>query len=346
MNQKTFQSMSHPLEETADSSTQGETYIASIVIPTKGRRESMLRTLDAVLFCLPSDIDLEIIVIEETGTPQPIREERVKYCPIPERGLGFGYVRNLGLRKAKGSIVIFIDDDVMPSQNWFDNLFEPFSEDSVVGVQGGVTVPATSNAIGWAESILGFPGGGIARVLQAKGENRTTKEISTLNCAYRKWVIEEVGGFDENLILGSEDFLLAKQACLYGRCLFVPDALVYHEARGSLKKIWHWFVRRGRAQMRLVKLRKLKETNLVSILKESISFKSLLVVLAGALFPRFLILIIFIALVAYFVLQLKRYLWPWKLSNAPVKTIFLLPFVKLVMDSGMDWGRVRGLLFD
>jgi GT2 family glycosyltransferase len=338
--------MSQPLEEMADSSTQSEICIASIVIPTKDRHESMLRTLDAVRCCLPSDLNLEIIVIEETDTPQPIREEQVKYCPIPERGLGFGYVRNLGLRKAKGSIIIFVDDDVIPSQNWFENLFEPLSDGSVVGVQGGVTVPETSNAIGWAESILGFPGGGIARVLQAKGENRTTKEISTLNCAYRKWALEKVGGFDENLTLGSEDYLLAKQACLHGRCLFVPNALVYHEARGSLKKVWHWFVRRGRAEMRLVKLRKLEEINLGFILRKSITWKFLLVVLAGAFFPGFFIPLLFIVFVVYFILQLARYFWPWKLSKAPVATIFLLPLVKLVMDSAMDWGRVRGLLLE
>jgi len=338
--------MPHPPEEMADLSTQSETYRGSIVIPTKGRHESMLRTLDAVRCCLPSDMNLEIIVIEETDTPQPIREERVKYCPIPERGLGFGYVRNLGLRKAKGSIIIFVDDDVIPTQNWFENLFEPFAEESVVGVQGGVTVPESSNAIGWAESILGFPGGGISRVLQAKGENQTTREISTLNCAYRKWVIEKVGGFDENLTSGSEDYLLAKEACLYGQCLFAPDALVYHEARGTLKKIWHWFVRRGRAEMRLAKLRELEEINLGSILKRSITCKFLLVVLAGAFFHGFFIPLLIIAFAAYFVLQLARYFWPWKLSKAPVATIFLLPLVKLVMDSAMDWGRVRGLLLE
>jgi len=71
-----------------------------------------------------------------------------------------------------------------------------------------------------------------------------------------------------------------------------------------------------------------------------------LVLLAGALFPGFFILIIFIALVLYFVVQLARYFGSWKLCNAPVMTIFLLPLVKLVMDLAMDWGRMKGFLFD
>jgi hypothetical protein len=93
-------------------------------------------------------------------------------------------------------------------------------------------------------------------------------------------------------------------------------------------------------------LRKLEEINLGSILKRSITCKLLLLILAGAFFPRFFIPLLIVAFVAYVILQLIRYLRPWKLSKAPGMTIFLLPLVKLVMDAAMDWGRVRGLLFD
>jgi GT2 family glycosyltransferase len=315
----------------------------SILICSRDRRKT-LEDLCLNLLKMATRFSFEIIVVEETDSPAPI--QGVLYVPHPVASRGIPYARNLALAHANGEIIIFLDDDCVIHDRWLDELLVPFQDGSVVGVQGGATVPETSTAIGWAESILGFPGGGIARVLQAKGESQTTKEISTLNCAYRKWVIEKVGGFDENLTFGSEDFLLAKEVCLHGRCLFVPNALIFHEARGTLKKIWQWFVRRGRAEMRLVKLRKLEEINLGSLLKGSISFKTFLVLLAGALFPGFFILIIFIALVLYFVVQLARYFGSWKLCNAPVMTIFLLPLVKLVMDSAMDWGRVRGLLLE
>ena len=317
--------------------------LISILVCSKGRRKS-LEVLVSTLKQIKSSHFFEIVVVEETDSPQAL--EGTIYVPHPIKNRGIPYARNLAMKYARGEIVVFVDDDCSISDGWLDSLLEPFLEDPVVGVQGGVTIPNTSNAIGWTESILGFPGGGISRVMRAKGKNQITKEISTLNCAYRKWVIEKVGGFDENLTLGSEDFLLAKQACLHGRCLFVPNALVFHEARGTLKKIWQWFVRRGRAEMRLVKLRKLEEINLGSLLKGSISFKTFLVLLAGALFPGFFILIIFIALVLYFVVQLARYFGSWKLCNAPVMTIFLLPLVKLVMDLAMDWGRMKGFLFD
>jgi GT2 family glycosyltransferase len=318
----------------------------SVIVCSKDRHDSLLRILHSLDRYSREEKLLEFIIVEETDNPQQPPGEKIRYFQIPERGLGFAFARNFGLQKANGSIVVFIDDDIFPALSWLDELLAPFQDDSVVGVQGGVTVPESSNGIGWAESILGFPGGGISKVLQAKGKNQLTKEISTLNCAYRKWVIEKVGGFDENLTLGSEDYLLAKLACLYGQCLFAPNALVHHEARGTLKKIWHWFVRRGRAEMRLVKLRKIEETNLGSIPRSSITCKFLLLVLAGVLFPGFFTPLLVMAFVVYSILQLARFFRPWKLSNAPVSTIFLVPLVKLVMDSAMDWGRIRGLLLD
>ncbi len=225
----------------------------SILICSRDRRTDLERLITALKAIRASNA-IEIVVVEETNTPSPI--EGVNYIPHPVADRGFPFARNMAIQHASGDILVFLDDDCMIQGDWLTHLLDVFENPDVVGAQGGVTVPKTSNAIGWAESILGFPGGGIARIVQAKGESQTTKEISTLNCAYRKWVIEKVGGFDENMTLGSEDFLLAKQACLHGRCLFVPDALVYHKARGSLEKIWQWFVRRGRAEIRLVKLRK------------------------------------------------------------------------------------------
>jgi GT2 family glycosyltransferase len=315
----------------------------SILICSKGRRDSLV-VLIGTLRQMKSSHSSEIIVVEETDSPKEL--EGVTYVPHPVKNRGIPYARNLALKYAHGEIVVFIDDDCAVSDGWLDSLLDPFRDDSVIGVQGGVMIPENSNPIAWSESILGFPGGGITRVEQAKGKNQITREISTLNCAYRQWVFEKVGGFEESLILGSEDFLLARKACVYGQCLFVPAAFVCHEARGSLKKVWNWFVRRGRAEIRLLKLRGIDELSFASLLTRSLICKFLLVFLAGALFPGIFAPLLMLALVIYVTLQLFRFFTPWRLSKAPVATIFVLSLVKLVMDSAMDWGRVRGLLLD
>ena len=155
-----------------------EACAASVVIPTKGRHESMLRTLDGVLCCLPVDANYEVIVIEETDAPQRIQKERVKYCPIPERGFGFGYVRNLSLEKAKGSIVIFVDDDICPSEDWFNNLLQPF-QDETIGAVGGAVLPDLNglNNIAKCISLLGFPAGGLSRYLATADNSLSCSQL-------------------------------------------------------------------------------------------------------------------------------------------------------------------------
>ena len=283
----------------------------------------------------------EIIAVEETDNPAPI--QGVVYVSHPVTNRGIPYARNLALKYAVGQVVVFIDDDCSVGEGWLDCLIEPFRDNGIVGVQGGVTVPAGSNAIGWAESILGFPGGGISRVFKAKGQNYATEEISTLNCVYRKWVIEKIGGFDENLIYGSEDYLLAKQACRYGRCIFVPNALVYHKARGNIMKIWSWFVRRGRAEIDLTRMGGWKRSDVFWLVKSSVLLKLLLLGIFCPIWPNAALVLFLGSWLLYPGLQYYRSFRVWKWAKLPRSVLFIIPMIKLTMDMATDCGRLYSL---
>lgn len=227
---------------------QNAEYEVSIVIPTKGRHVSMLKAVNSLLLHVPEDVNFEIIIIEETDRPQTITKGRVKYVSIPERGLGFGYVRNLALKKAKGSIIIFIDDDVIISEKWFEKLIEPF-QDEKTGAVGGAILPDMSdiNVVGKCISFLGFPAGGLKRYLETNGQSCETELISTGNCAFRSDLAKEVGGFDKLLRWGGEDQEFFSRMSSRSKTIFVPQAIVFHKQRDSLKEVFSWFVRRGKA---------------------------------------------------------------------------------------------------
>ena len=270
----------------------------------------------------------------------------MKYISHGVKNFGVAYARNLALAHSNGELIVFIDDDCSIHGNWLDNLIAPFADNSVAGVQGGVTVAASTDAIGWAESILGFPGGGFKRVLKARGENQRSREISTLNCAYRRRVFDVIGGFDEKLRYGGEDYLFAKQACRLGDCLFVPAAMVSHETRSNFLKIWFWFVRRGRAEIQVMRTDKLKNAYFWSVLKRSLAVKFLFFLIPGIIFPNLIFIFIAIGLTGYISLQYVRNFMPWKRSHASPVVILIIPIVKLVMDIAMDAGRVKMVLFD
>ena len=316
----------------------------SILVCSKDRRSS-LETLVASIKGSQSAVAPQIVVVEETDHPKPIEGTTYIAHPMAHRGIPFA--RNLALANATGQIVVFVDDDCVSSNDWLERLIGPIREDrTVVGAQGGVTVPEHSNAIGWAESLLGFPGGGITRVLQAMGNTQRTREVSTLNCAYRHSVIEKIGGFEPALRLGGEDFLLAKRACSYGACVFVPDALVFHEPRGTLGSIWKWFVRRGRAEVDVLRTGQQNDITVWSMMLSAFLVKLLLLITAGAVLPNGIVLVAVVLCILYPGVQYYRYYRWWQKSPAPLSALIVLPVVKYVMDVAMDVGRIRGFVFD
>lgn len=314
----------------------------SIVICSKDRRDSLKRLLEQ-LRALVFVQSFEIIVVEETASPTPING--LTYLSHPPVGRGIPYARNLGLTQARGKIIVFIDDDCLICDGWLERLLSPFEDAAVVGVQGGVIVEDATNSIGWAESILGFPGGGIRRILMAEGQQQATREISTLNCAYRKQVLDEIGGFDERLKFGGEDYVLAKQACRFGKCNFVPDAVVTHAARGTLRSVFRWFVRRGRADIDVIRVSRQTDRTFFSLIKDAITVKALVIAAICVCIPRFALTIITLSILGYGLLQYNRYYRPWEMSGALAAAFVVLPIVKLVMDLGMDWGRFRRMIF-
>lgn len=313
----------------------------SILICSRDRRSELRKMVD-VLNLMDTSHAFDVVVVEETNDPSPI--EGVHYFQHPVKDHGFPYARNLSIAKSTGDILVFVDDDCQIKGKWLDNLLKPFQDKSVVGVQGGVVVPEGTNAVGWAETILGFPGGGIKRILESGGNVQDTVEISTLNSAYRRWAIEAVGGFNDRLKWGGEDYLLAKKVCRLGKCLFVPDALVAHRTRGDLASIWHWFVRRGQADIGVVRSKEYAGASWGSILRSSWMFKLFLVSSLCLLFSVGLSDVITAAFFFYLALQYYRNFSIWKSSGAPLKTLFVIPFVRLTMDVAADVGRMKGIL--
>ena len=227
--------------------TPQKTETVSIIVCSKGRHDSLIRTLQALGRYSRDEKLLEVIIVEETDDPQPLTGEKVRYFPIPQRGLGIAFARNFGLQKATGSIVVFIDDDIVPAPSWLGALIEPF-DDPEVGATGGAVLPdlADINTVGRCVSFLGFPAGGLKRYFEANGMNEQTKHISGGNCAFRAQLAREIGGFDEFMRSGVEDTdFFARMSALKRKMLFVPRAFVFHKQRNSLKGIFQWFIRRG-----------------------------------------------------------------------------------------------------
>jgi GT2 family glycosyltransferase len=312
----------------------------SIIVCSKDRPDDLTEALASIRSCDEVGRHAELVVVEEC--PEPRKIPHVSYVHLPPLGRGFGHARNSGMKAASGDILLFIDDDCRAAPGWASALLRPFRSDpSVLGAAGAVLVK-DCGLIGYAESILGFPGGGLRSVHDARGRTMLTRQLSTCNCAYRRGTLEQIGGFPEETPWGGEDALVAERVTALGTCLFVPEAQVYHRTRDGLGKVFSWFVRRGRSDVATIRYRLDRRGYVTGLLRSSWMLKSIPVagLLAAVSNPIFLLSF---SMLVYYGFLLRRYRFA-RQYHPHRKALWLVPVVKLAMDLGADTGRVMAWL--
>lgn len=312
----------------------------SIIICTKDRPAGLAHAIASIKASGEVGRSAEIVVVEEADAPRDLPD--VRYVYLPRHGHGFGYARNVGVREAQGDILLFIDDDCEAEQGWGEALIAPFHENpQILGVAGAVMVK-DCGVIGYAENILGFPGGGLRYRHEAQGQIVPTRYLSTCNCAYRRKAVLDAGGFLENARLGGEDFLLAEKVSATGPCMYAPAAVVYHRPRGRLGAIFRWFTRRGQSEIALLQAAVDQKRFAWFLLRSSWTLRGLALLAVLALWPGLAALLPAGVMVYY-----GAILWRFRFAHAYPshrKAWWLVPIVKFAMDLGAEAGRWKALV--
>lgn len=320
-------------------SERGEAQL-SVIICTKDRPAELARAIQSVRASSAAGRAAEIVVVEESDAPRGIPD--VRYVHLPRAGRGIGYARNIGVEAARGDLLLFTDDDCEVESVWIEALTAPFREDpTILGVAGAVMV-RNCGVIGYAENILGFPGGGLRYLHAAGGQVVPTRYLSTCNCAYRREAVSRAGGFPEQARFSGEDFILAQRITALGPCVYTPRAVVYHQPRGRLEAIFHWFLRRGQDEIAILSTTAHRRRFIRFLLRSSWGLRALLIIIVLARWPQIGVVLPMAASVYYGTL-----LWRFKFACAYPrhrKAWWLVPIVKLTMDFGTEVGRWTALL--
>ena len=142
---------------------------------------------------------------------------------ITEPVAGVYRARNTGWTGTESDVVAFTDADCVPGPEWIEKLLDPFSDPSVVAVGGEAVLPEVRTpAQRWAR-LRGFMS------QESNFRHPFMPFLATANAAYRRSVLEQVGGFEESFLSGGDtDISWRVQAFAGGRLAFQPDATVTH----------------------------------------------------------------------------------------------------------------------
>jgi GT2 family glycosyltransferase len=198
-----------------------------------------MRHLEGCLSSLRSQTykDFEVIVVDNgstDGSVEFLEEEFPDFrLVVNSSNLGFAGGTNSGIRQAKGEHVLTLNNDTAADSRFIERLAEPMGQDPSIGMCASKML-FPDGRINSAGICLSRSGAAWDRGMFEPDccQYNQSEEIFG-PCAgaalYRKSMLDEIGLFDEDFFLYMEDVDLAFRARLAGwRCIYVPEAVVYH----------------------------------------------------------------------------------------------------------------------
>ena len=205
---------------------------ASIIIPTfngASRIENCLK----VLLDQTAGRDIEIVVIDD-GSKDNTAEVVRRYPSvrlISRANAGPAAARNLGAFEARGTILLFTDDDCIPIAGWLDAMLTPFGDPEIVGVKGTYCTRQRQLA---------------ARFVQVEYEDKyrlmagqpSIDFVDTYSAGFRRENFLEMNGYDTSFpVACAEDIELSYRMSARGwKMVFAPKAVVSHTHPDSFSR--------------------------------------------------------------------------------------------------------------
>lgn len=194
----------------------------TVVIPVYNRADLLRAVLEGLTKqTLPCDV-FEILVCDDGSTEslEPVVAAFQEALPhlrhLKQPNSGPAAARNLGISHAASDTIVFLDSDVVPGERVVECLSGALAaHPDWQGAEAKLEPIGGEDSFGWDAP-----------------RSDTGGHYHTAGIAYRKPLLETIGGLDENFSRAAcEDVELAFRVLKHGPIGFVPEAVVYHPRR-------------------------------------------------------------------------------------------------------------------
>ena len=231
----------------------------SVVIPTYNRGPGLAECLESIV--AQTTHDFEVIVVDDCSRSETearnivekIRDENpeisFKFIRQKENG-GHGKARNAGVQIARGSIILFTDDDCIVPRNWIEahvDAHQRYSE--AAGVGGWYWEPETHTKSVYDRFLELQYEYSYERSQDCELWTNTMYSSSgnTANMSYKTRVFRALGGFDEKIYFtGGIDWELKAHCIAEGHSLVSIPLSVQHVKGFTFSSFFKKTVKLGR----------------------------------------------------------------------------------------------------
>lgn len=162
--------------------------------------------------------NFEIVTIEDPpydntkNIIDTFKDDRIRYLRNREF-LGVPKSQNKSLRPAEGKYIFFTDADCIVSENWIEQGLKSFQNENCLAVEGKTHYVSKDYTPAFSDHLI---------------RNDEAGQFMTCNIAYKRSVLESIGGFDERYDY-LEDRDLGLRVLKLGKICFNPEMVVYHQ---------------------------------------------------------------------------------------------------------------------
>ena len=178
----------------------------------------------------------EVIVLPDAEDPSIAEDgaglERLRVLPTGR--VRPAEKRNIGIARAAGEVVAFIDDDAFPRRDWLEQAVRYFGEESIGAVGGPGVTPAGDSflsRLGGRVYENALVSGSYRYRYRAGGVRRDVEDFPSCNLFVRATLLSRLGGYRTDFWPG-EDTLLCKDILDdFKRIVYDPWVIVSHHRR-------------------------------------------------------------------------------------------------------------------
>lgn len=203
----------------------------SFIIPAYNEEDNISATIEKIRCYTPSKLNYEIIVVDHGSSDNTVEiAKNLKANVFLVQGGTIANLRNYGVDKSSGEIIIFIDSDISLTSQWKENIgfvLEKINSGHRLLTGSWYSVPENPN---WIEKYWFKP-----------LEKNNNTHINSGHMIISRKNFHELSGFNKNLETG-EDYDISMRAKELGiEVVDNHDLKVIHE--GYPKGLWEFILR-------------------------------------------------------------------------------------------------------